>query len=257
MGLTDTLLFVVLVLGAGLGAFLVRKNNTQLLKLLLSFTGAYIIGITFLHLVPMVYGGSGIQAGWYVLLGFFIQLLLENLSKGIEHGHIHMHEHKKHSFAISVLVGLCVHSLLEGLPLSHAFEGAGGDASHLHDHGHHHHHHGFSDRTHLYWGIVAHHMPAAFALGALFINGGFSRLVTIGALLLFTLMTPAGAWIAGIAPWGENGFNILVSIVIGAFLHISTTILFEQEDAHHHHISWRKLLAIAGGLGIAIATSSF
>jgi hypothetical protein len=46
--------------------------------------------------------------------------------------------------------------------------------------------------------------------------------------------------------------KILMAVVIGSFLHISTTILFEADSAHH--ISFRKLMAILLGLSMALFT---
>jgi hypothetical protein len=48
--------------------------------------------------------------------------------------------------------------------------------------------------------------------------------------------------------------KIIVAIVIGSFLHISTTIFFEIENLGDHKISIRKLAVIALGLLAASAT---
>ena len=81
----------------------------------------------------------------WVLVGFFIQLLLEQLSGGVEHGHIHAPHNATGKFAISVMLGLCVHAFLEGIPLTHFTEYAG--SAHAH-HGHEH--------NHLLYGIILH-----------------------------------------------------------------------------------------------------
>ena len=47
---------------------------------------------------------------------FFIQILLDQLSAGAEHGHLHIHAEKPWQPWI-ILGGLCLHSVLEGLPL--------------------------------------------------------------------------------------------------------------------------------------------
>ena len=48
------LLFGSSLLG-GLGIFLFKKDNSNRLKLVLSFSGAYLFAITVLHLMPDVY----------------------------------------------------------------------------------------------------------------------------------------------------------------------------------------------------------
>ena len=82
-----TILFVSALL-AGIAVFFVKRDNTQLLKLVLSFSGAYLFSITVLHLIPEVYHShqtSGEIIGLFILGGFLFQLVLEHFSQGIEH----------------------------------------------------------------------------------------------------------------------------------------------------------------------------
>ena len=74
---------------SGIAVFFVKRDNTQLLKLVLSFSGAYLFAITVLHLIPEVYHSNqtpGEIIGLYILGGFLFQLILEHVSQGIEHG---------------------------------------------------------------------------------------------------------------------------------------------------------------------------
>jgi hypothetical protein len=48
----------------------------------------------------------------------------------------------------------------------------------------------------------------------------------------------------------EDYFNKIMGIVIGIFLHISTTILFESSV--DHKVSKRKMIAVLCGIGIAL-----
>jgi len=70
--------------------------------------------------------------------------LLEYFSQGIEHGHFH----KSNVIPFSVLISLCLHALLEGVPLG----------GHLHQHAH----------NALLTGIVLHKMPVAIVLMTFF-----------------------------------------------------------------------------------------
>ena len=71
-------------------------------------------------------------------------------------------------------------------------------------------------------------------------------------------MSPLGAGMTK----GLDSMNLLnadvmkriVAMVVGSFLHISTTILFEIESPGSHQISFRKLIVIALGILAAIAT---
>jgi zinc transporter ZupT len=257
MGLYKTLLFFAIVMGSGVGALYFIKGIDRSIKVLMSFTGAFILGIVFMHLIPVAYGSGNMFIGFIVLIGFLLQLLLEGLSKGVEHGHFHFHGDKKGKMALQVLIGLSIHSFIEGMPLASGFEhmlehGDHEHHDHGHDHGHHHHHLLFGGSS-LFWGIIAHHIPAAIALGAMLVSAGYSRIRAIFGLFIFTLMTPLGAWSTMLFDWSEQGFSLLIALVIGTFLHISTTILFEMEE--NHTISRRRLLAILLGLAIAVISS--
>ena len=48
------LLFTIVFIGGGL-AFLIRKYNRRALGLILSFSGAYILGVTVIHLIPSAF----------------------------------------------------------------------------------------------------------------------------------------------------------------------------------------------------------
>lgn len=244
------ILFSSVLLGGGL-AFYFQKTNKTLLQLVLSFSGAFILGISVLHLMPVAFSypinasaevisRHGNTVGLLILLGFFVQIFLEQLSKGVEHGHIHAPHKGKTSFAIQILLGLSIHAFFEGVPLEN-------ESIHVHQ-GH----------NHLLWGIVLHKAPAAFALVLLFLISNFKKPFIVIALLIFASMSPLGAFVGKILT--GNGVltmerqNYVVAFVIGSFLHIATTILFEVESAEHHGISMRKLIAILIGIGMAILT---
>lgn len=238
------ILFLSVVLGGGL-AFSLRRLQPAYLQWLLSFSGAYILSITALHLLPSVYHEQSASIGIWVLAGFFLQLLLEQLSRGVEHGHMHAQQHAGRGFAVSIMVGLCLHAFLEGLPLSHYHElhqpseGSNDWLSHS---------------NHLLFGVILHKLPAAFALVTLLLRSNFRPSLVFGLLLLFAAMSPVAAQLAAVSDWGARWLIFIVAMVIGSFLHISTTILFEADDKHQHRISWQKLLAIVLGLGIGVLT---
>ena len=100
--------------------FLKNKHNS---KLLLTFSGAYFLAMTVLEILPQVYGHpttnhSSHAIGLYVLLGVVVQYILETISKGVEHGHIHLH--KKEQFPMGIFLGLFLHSIIEGIPVANA-----------------------------------------------------------------------------------------------------------------------------------------
>ena len=241
-----TVLFLSVVVGGG-SAFFIKNYNPAFLQMLLSFVGAYILGITVLHLLPGVFHKADHLIGLWILGGFFIQIILELLSGGVEHGHIHPTQGPKTGFAIQILLGLCIHAFLEGMPLE-GYEGFHeGIFGHDHDH------------LHLLWGIILHKVPAAFVLVMLLNLSKFKKSFVIGALILFGMMSPLGAFTAGIlidsGVLNLESTKILLAIVVGSFLHISTTILFETESKGHHHMSFKKIAMILVGVTLALFTA--
>lgn len=253
----------VLMFGAamvgGLIAFVLRKNNPNILKLVLAFSGSYIFGITVLHLLPELYELHFPNTGMYILAGFVLQIGLEYFSQGIEHGHIHkLHAHndrQRIGLAVSIMIGLSVHCFLEGMPVF-VYDELHQQLTHstLHEG----HSHGASSQNYLLYGILLHKIPAAFALVLLLLLADFSVITTAILLVVYSSMAPLGAfvawWLKSIDGFNAEFFAIVTSIVIGSFLHISTTILFES-DEKHHEFNWKKLLTILIGFGLSLLSA--
>jgi len=219
--------------GGGISVFLFKGGNHKQLKLVLSFSGAYLFGITVLHLIPDAYHGNDNLVGVFILIGFLFQIVLEQFSDGIEHGHIHKHTHvaDKIVFPLGIMVSLCLHAFLEGMPLA---EG---------------------QQNQLVFGIALHHIPAAFALGSVLLSSTIKKGSTIFYLFMFAIMAPAGYFFSSALSSGGIGnlqhyFNRIMGVVIGIFLHISTTILFESSADHKFNM--RKMVAVLLGVGIAL-----
>lgn len=241
------LLFGSVLVGGGLAqALRGREDRFQrdFLPLLLSFSGAYLLGIAAMELMPTVFNDPGLHTGVWLLAGFFIQLLLEGLSQGVEHGHVHAHQRVGYRYGLTVMVGLGLHALLEGLPLGTTATAVETLASHAHMEG-----------DHLLVGIVLHKIPAAFALGLLLRYSGYSRVFTWGCLLVFASLSPIGALLGEMISIDPVWRNHVLALVIGSFLHISTTILFEADGGREHGISPQKLLVIVVGMLVAFFTA--
>ncbi|HEY1024839.1 MAG TPA: ZIP family metal transporter [Sphingobacteriaceae bacterium] len=226
------ILFLSAFIG-GLGVFLFKNDNKQRLKLLLSFSGAYLFAITVLHLIPEVYETGGERVGLFVLGGFLFQILLEQFSEGIEHGHVHKHSHQHYAFPFGIMISLCLHALLEGMPLAEGHQ------------------------NELIFGISLHHIPAAFALGSALSQNNLKRGPIIISLAVFAAMSPLGYIFSNALSTGSfanltNYFDSIMGLVIGIFLHISTTILFESSVDHHYNI--RKMVAVLTGIAIALVS---
>lgn len=238
-------LFLLPIIG-GLLALMLRKVNPLHLKLLLSFSGAYLFGITILHMMPEAFAENAKVAGEFILVGFLIQVALDQFSQGVEHGHIHTHKHVSTGYLWSIMVGLSVHAFIEGIPLSN-----------IHDHAGHFHSDSF-DLQPLLFGIAVHKIPAAFALVSIFIFAGLSKAKSFTLLIIFAAVTPIASLltysVTGYA-WMANSMIVtaIVATVIGSFLHISTTILFEV-STRVHQFNMVRFVAILIGLIMAILT---
>jgi zinc transporter ZupT len=243
MNLLQYIILFVAVLFGGALAFKFKSQNRRMLQLILSFVGAYILGIIVLHLIPDAYNNGSQRIGLWVLGGFFIQLILEQLSMGVEHGHIHDHHHtSKPMFAFQVMLGLSIHAFIEGLPLS-----IDTDFHVLHEGVEHHH-------TNLYYGVIMHKAPEAFALALLLLMSHFDKKIVWICIVFFSLMSPLGAFITQHAHFQTETLRCIIALVIGSLLHISTTILFEIDNTDEHRISWQKVGAIAAGVGVSLMT---
>ena len=234
--MTYLLLISVALLG-GLIAFFQPKLDGGYYKLSLVFAGAYLFSITIIHILPELFNASDNPSvlGMLVLGGFFMQQVLEFISKGVEHGHVHVHEkgHKHlESSAILAFVALGLHAFLEGGMLANSGRG--------------------SSNT-LLLGVLIHKAPEAFALVSVLICE-MSKKKSAFYLTLFALASPLGLFLSQYLMAGDMVasvyFNYLFAVVCGNFLHISTTIVYESSSDHKFNA--RKMIVALVAAGIAV-----
>jgi zinc transporter ZupT len=239
-----SLLISSVLFGGGLVLFLENRNGTKLIKPLLSFSGGFLISIAFIHFIPEIYAKHNESIGVYILIGFLVQLFLEYFSGGIEHGH--MHVNKKGNIPIVLFISLSIHSILEGIPLDAEFHK---DIAHLHAHAHEHagHHHGEKSGQSLLFGVIFHNIPVAIALTTLLLRSGWKKWSSFVILFAFALTAPIGILIGHTSPELFQGFtaDAILAIVVGMFLHISTTIIFETSEGHRFNLM--KLVTLLAG----------
>ncbi len=225
------ILFIAPIIGAIVALF-IKRNDDAYFKLVLAFSGAFLFSVMLLHLLPEIYQSQGITAGIFMLIGFFIQVILEQATRGIEHGHFHHHS-ESNSFLISLFIGLSVHSFFDGIP-----------ATHMHSDDHQH--------SSLLYGIALHKVPEGFALASIFLFSKFSRNKTFIIVLLFSLIAPFGSVVSSFIQENNSSYYpLLLAVVAGSLLHVSTTILFESESGKHA-FTFKKILAISFGVMLAL-----
>lgn len=98
-------------------ASVTKKQKSINTKLLLSFSGSFLLALTLFELLPEVYEHLDSKfSGLYIMCGILLQIILELFSKGAEHGHVHIHNHEK-AFPWLLFISLCIHSFLEGFAI--------------------------------------------------------------------------------------------------------------------------------------------
>lgn len=222
--------YILLILSVLIGSLLVFiiKPSNKIVRLLLAFSGAYLLSVTILHLLPEVYtiNSSDTLIGVFILAGIILQSILESFSKGAEHGHIHIHTDGK-QFPTLLFVSLCIHAFSEGLPIHNADDN-------------------------LLWAILVHKIPIAIVLTTFLIHTNYSKKIVFGFLFFFSLMSPLGVLIGDKVTFFVNYATEITALIIGVFLHISTIILFESSE--NHKFNFQKFMAILLGILLTIFT---
>lgn len=243
--LTILLALPIIIIGL---LFLSIKIEAKNLRFLLAFSAAYLFAISVTHLLPECYEGANVQkVGLFIIIGFFVQIIIDSFSSGIEHGHIHSHSDtcKKH-LPTGMITGLFLHSLLEGLPIYQSGQLAPNAGAYL------------TTQQSLIFGITLHNIPIAIAFVTLLLEHQASKTQTILLLLLFSLMAPLGCFISYmLSSFGVQNYDgflkLSFGVVIGIFLHISTAIMFETGENHRYNFA--KIASMITGVLLAILIS--
>ena len=209
------------LIGYSIALVLKPKNKTNL-KLLLAFSGSFLLSLTVMHLLPEIYESATPSIGLFIMLGILFQIILEFFSKGAEHGHVHGHAIMT-QIPWLLFISLCIHAFLEGFPLSH--------------------------HNDLAIGIAIHHLPIAIILTTFFINSSLNKKAIFFFMVTFAIMTPLGTILSDYLPILNDYYTEITAVVIGILFHISSTIIFESSEGHKFNIAKVSMIVI----GIALA----
>ena len=221
-------LFSVL-LGYAVALFLKPEKKSNI-KLLLAFSGSFLLSLTVMHLLPEVYEAEHAHehdenfnsVGLFIMIGILFQIILEFFSKGAEHGHVHGHHHMQ-NIPWLLFISLCIHAFLEGFPISHNHDMA--------------------------LGIAVHHFPIAIILTAFFLNAQLQKSSIFLFMITFAAMTPLGSLASAYLPILNAYYTEITAIVIGILFHISSTIIFETTEGHKFNVAKVSMII----LGIILA----
>lgn len=211
------------VLLSFLFVLIIKPKKKENFKLLLAFSGAFLLALTIFEMLPEVYDLPNKKTvGVCIMLGILFQIFLEFFSKGAEHGHVHLSKQKS-AFPWLLFLSLSIHSLLEGIPII--------------------------SNDMIVYGILIHKIPIAIILSIFLLNSNLKPFYAALFMILFSLMTPLGTYLADTIAVLSKYVHLLNALVIGVFLHISTVILFESSEGHKFNL--RKLVVIVCGITIA------
>jgi zinc transporter ZupT len=220
---------LAVLIGYAIALFL-KPENKRNLKLLLAFSGSFLLSITVMHLLPEVYEiqhlhnetESAHSIGFFIMVGILFQIILEFFSKGAEHGHVHVHDEMQ-TMPWLLFISLCIHAFLEGFPVNR--------------------HHD------LAIGIAIHHLPIAIILTSFFANAKLGKTAIFIFMVTFALMTPIGTAFSAYLPVLNAYYPQITAVVIGILFHISSTIIFESSEGHKFNIAKVSMII----LGIILA----
>jgi zinc transporter ZupT len=151
---------------------------------------------------------------------------------------MHVHHQLKHKvIPIGIVASMSLHSFTEGIPLGALWVNEN------------------SSFYSLLFGIIIHEVPAAFALISILKGIQLKQTSLRNISLIYGSMALMGAILSLYLrnSINEDFFEYFMAFVIGTFLHISTTILFENSE--QHHFSKQKLMAVIIGIGLAALIS--
>ncbi len=223
------ILFLILsvVIGVVLGSYF--GKNQKFAKKLLILSAGFLITICLNEVFPQVYTSHDHNIGLFVIGGVILQMFLENLTKGFEHGHIHHHdeEEKESILPYALMIGLFIHAFIEGIPLA--------------------------NETNIFspylMGILVHNLPISFVLGAYL----FRNKVTVSSIViisLFALSSPLGVILGQY--FNPEYQPYILALVGGIFIHISSVIIFESNK--NHKMDWSKTFLVLIGVLLAYIT---
>ncbi len=263
---TYLLPFLAVILGYFL-SIIVKPAKKRTIKLLLAFSGSFLLTMTVSHLLPEVYAyvieGKHIETVSIVEMDYSSHTHDHDHASNNDHHHIetanlnqHDHDHDAmKEIGLFIMLGIVFQIILE-----YFSKGA--------EHGHVHVHEKMtsmpwllfgslclhalfegmpvSQHTHLAWAIAIHHFPIAIILTLFFLQAELNKKFVFLFMMVFALMTPLGTYLSANLSFLIEYYVPISAFVIGILFHISSTIIFESSEGHKFNLA--KLLAIIIGI---------
>ncbi|HWA97635.1 MAG TPA: ZIP family metal transporter [Pirellulales bacterium] len=242
-----------------------RLTHTRM-QLALSFVGGVMLGAALLHLLPHAAAEmhSIERAAAWTLIGFIAMFFLERVfhshhhdapadeqaaehACGHAHDHAQAHEHRGSSSGgpsqwIGALVGLGVHSVLDGVVLAAAVSTEALESPEV-----------WAVGVTVFLVVLLHKPFDSLTLGTLMASSHASPRALAIVNVLYALLVPLGVamFYLGMAPSADPMIlGEVLAFAAGMFLCISTSDLLPELQFHTHD---RMKLSIALALGLALA----
>lgn len=214
------ILFCSVLIGTLAAYFFSQKIN---IKNLLIFSGAFFLSLIILKILPNLFSNSnnGEYIGLFIILGIFLQLILENFSQGIEHGHLGIRQ--KSNINEIILISLSIHSFVEGLSI------------------------GYNDF--IYLGVIIHKLPISFILASFLFKQNIKKRKVYVYLFLFSLMTPLGSLCSSYSSLLMTYQFEILAVSTGLLFHISNVIILES--THKHTFKLKTFILLSFGFFLA------
>lgn len=216
--------FLAVLLGFA-AALLLKTQSKSRIKLLLAFSGAFLLSAVASEFLPEIYQSGEATYGAYLMGGVFLQIILEFFSKGAEHGHLHINKEMP-VFPYLLFGSLCLHAFLEGMPLQ--------------------------GETSMIYGIAIHKIPIAFIFTSFLLASHYNKWKTVLIVLFFAAMSPLGSLAAENLNILQDYMLPIQALVAGIVLHVSTTLILEASEAHKFNFAKIVVMVLGGVLGFLL-----
>lgn len=230
-------LSVLAALGSLVGGWAVvrfLRERASVMRLVSGVAAGYLLAVALMGILPECLApenGGHANAIW-IVFGFLLVHLMEH---GIT-PHFHYGEETHAGSRMSgvmALVGLSLHSLMDGVALAAALA-AHGNLGAL-----------------MFAAILVHRIPEGGTIASIFLARGFGAAGAIGAAGVLALATLLGAW-------GQELLKIPVGPTLaaaaGLAIYVASSDLLPEVQKEP---GWKSSLAIASGLGLFLLSAHF
>lgn len=217
-------LFATIVV-SGLAPLLLNWKERHF-DLFISFGAGVLLSAGFLHMLPESIASIGGKCGYFVLVGFLLLFLAEQVTMT----HACAEEAcPNHQVGLSAFFGLSIHSIIMGLALGVSF-------------------HESKDQhvaIAMLIAVLVHKVPETLALAGLLLASAWSKPKAFVAILVFALMGPLGLLLS--SSYSGNILGAAMGISTGTFIYIAASDLLPHIHKHEEH-RWWNLGAFLVGL---------